>query len=200
MKRWLSAVHSPSVEYLLSTSAGEHPATAGRLDASAVYEEHADFVFRTLQHLGVRDADLDDLFQEVFIVVHRRLHTFSGASRLSTWLFGICMRVASRHRRRAYFKWEQNEAELPESHDLQTPEHHYSEQESRRRLDRLLSRLSLEQRAVFVLFEIEGQSCQEIATLLGVPVGTVHSRLHSSRKQVQKTLERWRLREPGDVR
>ena len=195
MKRWLARVHSPSVHYLVSSQVDESRASSEPDDVAAIYDRHADFVWRSLQHLGVPQADLEDLLQEVFVVVHRRLHTFDGTSRLTTWLFGICLRVASRHRRRAYFRWERQTEQVPERTATHTPEDQLSAHQTRSELDQLMKKLSLEQRAVFTLFEIEGESCQDIAKLLDVPVGTVHSRLHSARKELQRALERSRSRQ-----
>lgn len=162
------------------------------LDASAVYRRHADFVWRSLQHLGVRPADLEDVTQEVFVVVHRKLDTFDGSSRLTTWLFGICLRVADRHRRRAHFRYEQQSPAVPEPADVRTPEDRLADRQKRELLQRALDGLSLQHRAVFVLFELEGKPGAEIAELLGVPVGTVHSRLHHARKEIMATLTRAR--------
>lgn len=157
-------------------------------DVGGLYRDHADFVWRSLQHLGVRDGDLEDALQEVFVVVHRKLRGFDRRSRMTTWLFGICLRVAARQRRRAYFRRETQSADPPERIEATTPEDRALSLERQRLLERALSRLSLEQRAIFVLFEIEGRPCQEIAELLGVPVGTVYSRLHKARKDVARTL------------
>jgi len=165
---------------------------ARELGAEDVYEQHADFVWRTLQHLGVRDADLEDLGQEVFVTVHRRLSTFDGRSKLTTWLFGICLNLVLRHRRRAYFRFELSHAEPPECVDPHTPEGRYAGEEARARLEQLLDKLSPERRATFLLFEVEGASCEEIAELTGVPVGTVYSRLHLARKQVAGAAARLR--------
>jgi RNA polymerase sigma-70 factor (ECF subfamily) len=165
---------------------------AGQLGAEQVYELHADFVWRTLQHLGVRSSDLEDLGQEVFVTVHRRLSTFDGRSKLTTWLFGICLHLVQRHRRRAYFRLELSQAEPPERVDPHTPEERYAGEEARVRLERLLDKLSPERRATFLLFEVEGVSCEEIAELTGVPVGTVYSRLHLARKQVTAAATRLR--------
>lgn len=174
---------------MLRALAGDHPRELG---AEEVYELHADFVWRTLQHLGVRDADLEDLGQEVFVTVHRRLFSFDGRSKLTTWLFGICLNLVQRHRRRAYFRLEQSHAEPPERVDPHTPEDRYAGEEARVRLERLLDNLSPERRATFLLFEIEGVSCEEIAELTAVPVGTVYSRLHLARKQVAVAAARLR--------
>jgi RNA polymerase sigma-70 factor, ECF subfamily len=162
-----------------------------------IYQANADFVWRSLQRLGVRDPDLDDVVQEVFVVVHERLHTFDGTSKMTTWLFGICLRVASAYRRRGYRRRETSVAEVPEPTDRTSasPEQDLAAAESRRRLDLLLDDLDLEKRAVFVMFEIDEMPCEEIAQILGVPVGTVYSRLHAARKSFQKALARMQARD-----
>lgn len=169
------------------------------LDAAAIYENHGRFVWASLQRLGVRDPDLEDVLQEVFVVVHQRLHTFDGSSKITTWLFGVCLRVASGYRRRGYRRLELAVAEPPEP-TLEravtaTPEEDLAAQQSRKRLELLLDDMDLEKRAVFVMFEIDEMPCEDIASLLGVPVGTVYSRLHSARKQFQRALLRLQARE-----
>jgi RNA polymerase sigma-70 factor (ECF subfamily) len=173
-------------------------ATGPALDASAVYSAHADFVWASLQRLGVRPHDLDDVLQEVFVIVHQRLHTFDHSSKLTTWLFGVCLRAASDYRRRAYRRREQvgDEAvEEPATAEASTPEDAAVGQQSRARLDRILEELDLEKRAVFVMFEVEELSCDEIAAIVGAPVGTVHSRLHAARKQFEKAVGRQMARD-----
>ena len=162
-------------------------------DFDKVHEEHADFVWRSLQRLGVRPSDLEDALQEVFIVVHRRLHTFDGSARLSTWLFGICLRVAAAERRRAYVRREQPTPELEEQPDSRPgvdPERAALRREAERRLALALDRLGLERRAGFVMFEIEGMSAGAIAEMLGVPVGTVYSRLATARAEFSRAVAR----------
>jgi RNA polymerase sigma-70 factor (ECF subfamily) len=155
-----------------------------------LYRAHAEFVWRTLQRMGVGHADLEDLTHEVFVVVHKRVAEFRGEARVTTWLFAICLRVVKRHRRRAWF-WR--ERPLPADHDPiteQTPEVSYDERERLRRLERVLSTLSPEHRAVFVLFELEHEPCDRIASMMGVPVGTVYSRLHAARKRFARGFSR----------
>ena len=162
-------------------------------EIAQIYAENADFVWRALHHLGARDADLEDLLQEVFLVVHRKLSSFDGRSRITTWLFGICLRVVARQRRRAYFRFERPTPEVPERAHARTPEDEVSDGQRARVL-----KGALEQRAVFVLFELEGKSCQEIAELVAAPVGTVYSRLHHARKDVKKALAKAGFAIPGD--
>jgi RNA polymerase sigma-70 factor (ECF subfamily) len=159
----------------------------------AVYRSHAQFVWMSLQRLGVRPADLDDVAQDVFVVVHRRLRTFDGTARMTTWLFGICMRVAANYRRRRRWSlevlWGGMDDERSPAHAARADDV-LVHREERELAERVLSRLDVERRATFVMFEIESLSCQEIAELMDVPLGTVYSRLHSARRQLEKIIAR----------
>src|SRR5262249_46123913 len=77
----------------------------------------------------------------------------------------------------------------------QNPEDAAAAREARARLDAMLDELDLEKRAVFAMFEVGEMSCDEIAAVVGVPVGTVYSRLHAARKGLAKVLARWRARD-----
>jgi len=169
------------------------------LSLQEIHGRHADFVWRSLQRLGVRDRDLEDQLQEVFIVVHRRLESFDGSSELKTWLFGICLRIAAAHRRRAHVRRELAtlDGELPESGASKDPEQSAVEREAREELEALLSGLDLEKRAVFVMFEIEGFAAPEIANIMGTPLGTVYSRLSAARSEVAEAAARSRRRGLG---
>jgi len=166
----------------------QHP-----LDVSTVHKDYADFVFQSLQRLGVRPADLDDLRQEVFIVVHKRLHTFDPSGTMQAWLFGICRNLADHYRRRAYMRRETTTTELLDTSsedDMPNPEEYAVAKQARAELEELLDELDLEKRSVLVMYEIDQMGCEDIAEALGVPVGTVHSRLHKARKDFLKVLAR----------
>jgi RNA polymerase sigma-70 factor (ECF subfamily) len=172
------------------------------LDVAAIYAQHAQFLWRSLSRAGVADSDLPDSLQEVLLVVHRRLDTFDGSCRLTTWLFGICLRVAARIRRTRGRRREDamdldTERRLVESGD---PEAMALARDARRRLDAALERLDPERRAVLVMFELEGLACGEIAELLGVPKGTVFSRLASARQLFLAALQRLELLENRTTR
>jgi RNA polymerase sigma-70 factor (ECF subfamily) len=182
------------------------PATAARglvleprapLNAAEVHAAHAEFVWRSLARLGIKDADLPDMLQEVFLVVHRRAHAFDGSSKLTSWLFGICLRVAASYRRRAHRRYEAQlePGQLPPAAEASSPELALQQREARSKLDALLDTMSLDKRAVFVMFEVDNLSCAEIAAELGVPIGTVHSRLHAARAAFSKALQRQRARQ-----
>jgi len=153
-----------------------------------------------LQRMGVRDGDIEDQLQEVFVVVHHRLHTFDGSARMTTWLFGICARVAAAYRRRAHRRREEVVADVPEG-DMErgSPEDAVIAQQARTRLLGILDLMDLEKRAIFVMFELDEVPCEAIAEILAVPVGTVHSRLHAARKDFQTALTRFSAREASQA-
>ena len=162
------------------------------LEVRTIYREHGRFVWLSLQRLGIHPSDLDDVAQDVFMVVHRRLGTFDRRARVSTWLFGICMRVAANYRRRR--RWTREVLSGGSDDDrpsgLAAADDILVRREQRELAERALNRLEVAKRATFVMFEIESLSCLEIAELMNVPVGTVYSRLHSARRQLEKNLSR----------
>lgn len=158
------------------------------LDLADLYDEHADFVWRSLHRLGIRAADLPDLVQEVFVVVHRRFSELDRTRPVRGWLFGISAGLARNYHRRSFRKAERLSGEVDRTRDERDPERALDEKSARERGLRLLSALDPEKRAVFVMFEIEGLSGREIAAQLGVPLGTVHSRLHAARRELTAAL------------
>jgi RNA polymerase sigma-70 factor, ECF subfamily len=160
------------------------PSEPQRIGAGTLFREHAPFVGRFLQRLGVPASDLDDLLQEVFIVAHRKGGYEPGPAKPRGWLAAIALRVAQAGRR-AHRKREPAAGEVIEL--LRSPGNDPAEKlEVRQALDRVqhaLDALPIEHRAVFVLFEIEGESCEGIAEALAIPVGTVYSRLHHARRR-----------------
>ena len=153
-----------------------------------VFDEHARYIWRTLRHLGVPEADIPDLCQEVFLTVHRKLASFEGRSSLRTWLYGICIRVASERRRRAYVRHERpaSESTSPEASPSESgPD---ARLEQRATVQRLLSVLDEDKRLVVVLYEIEGFSMKEVAEIVDCPVQTAYSRLHAGRELMLAAL------------
>jgi RNA polymerase sigma-70 factor (ECF subfamily) len=154
----------------------------------AIFEEHADFVWRVLARAGVRDADLKDASQEVFIVVANKLDQLERAredgTKTTSWLYAIAVRVAANHRRKVQRKRE----DLTDAPDDAAgadmgddPERAAVVAQAREQLADLLAELSDDQRIVFELFELEEMTCQAIADRLGIPLGTVYTRLRAAR-------------------
>jgi RNA polymerase sigma-70 factor (ECF subfamily) len=162
-----------------------------------IYDEHFPFVWRSLRRLGVFESDLPDAVQDVFLVVHRRLPEFEGRSKMSTWIFGICFRIASDRRKAGRMvKLTNGDEQL-----LDTPDERVdvaAEAERRQglaKLEAMLDEMPLDQRAVFTLFELECMTGEDIALTLEVPLGTVYSRLRLARETFRRAAERLQARE-----
>jgi RNA polymerase sigma-70 factor (ECF subfamily) len=166
------------------------PPVAEHLDADALYRAHAQFVARFLLRLGVAGEDVPDLVQEVFLVAHRRGGFTMDRAKPTTWLAEIAFRVSSDRRKKARRRLEDANAEVvelaPAVSSSASPGERAEARQALARVQKALDTLTPEKRAVFVLYELEGQACDAIAASLDVPVGTVYSRLHSARREFAK--------------
>jgi RNA polymerase sigma-70 factor, ECF subfamily len=155
-----------------------------------VFEEHAPFVWRVLRRLGVRNADLNDVCQEVFIVVHGKLSTYHGGCSISTWLWGLCRRKASEYRRAPHLGREQLVEMLPEQGEPPRQELELDQRAKLRLLDAALATLDEDKRIVFVLHGIEEVPMKEIAEICGCPLQTAYSRYHAAQRLVEAAVQR----------
>ena len=165
---------------------------AGRhMDVEALFRAHAPFVAGFLARLGVPQADVDDRVQEVFLVAHRKGGYTPGQGHPRTWLGAIAVRVASTARRTLARKREDGGDALGGfSVEGPSPMEAFEHRRALERVQRALDSLDTEHRAVFVLYELEGQSCEAIARSFDIPVGTVYSRLHHARRRFQQLYAR----------
>ena len=165
-------------------------------DVRALSPRDCRFVKRTLRRLGVGDQDLDDQAQEVLIVVLRRLDVSELRTTLHAWLGGVCRRVAADVRRRAYRRREVHDATALAcaASEAEDPEASVARAELYGRIAGALTGLSPPHAAVLRLVYDEGLSCSVTAERLGVPTGTVYSRLHGARAELMRALNR-----PPDV-
>ncbi len=147
---------------------------------SQLFHEHVGFAWRMLRHFGVRDADLEDQTQEVFIVAHRKLASFGG-EHPRAWLCAICRRVASAYRRRAYRK---HEIAVPADDPIQ-PARDVALLVS---LDRAIDQLDEDKRVAFVLHDVEELSMHEVAAAMDCPLQTAYARLYAARKLLAAML------------
>jgi RNA polymerase sigma-70 factor (ECF subfamily) len=159
-----------------------------------VYDEHFAFVWRCAANRGVRGATLDDVVQEVFIVVHRKLPEFEGRSSLRTWLAAIVRRVAAdyQHKRGNQPAGDQSLEREPAA--AGSPAEQLERKAALELLDALLAKMSAEQREVFVLHELEHMSGPEIAELTATNENTVWTRLRAARRIFQEGVTRERAR------
>ena len=145
-------------------------------------QEQFGFVWRLLRRFGVPESDANDAAQQVFIAVSQRLDDVrSGSER--AFLFSTALHVGSRARRDRSRKREDFGVDLDaQPASAPSPEELIDRRRARELLDALLEEMPLELRVVFVLYEIEQLTSSEIAEVVGVPLGTVASRLRRARE------------------
>jgi RNA polymerase sigma-70 factor (ECF subfamily) len=180
---------------VLSRSDAAEPSLLG--DWSRFYDEHFDFVWRSLRRLGVPLAALDDAAQEVFVVAFRRRADFEGRSSLKTWLFGIAWNRARELSRVARRRPEEplvDDSVLASEADQEQAAIHA---EALRFVYRVLDELTPERRAVLVMAEVEEMTAPEMAEVLAIPLNTVYSRIRLARRDFEAALKRCRAREHG---
>jgi len=171
------------------------------LDFATLYDTWYEHVCRWLLALGASSADNEDLAQDVFLVVRRRLGDFDGRN-VAGWLYRIASRQVWQHRRR---RWVQRVLgqrpavdieELPDARPSAATS--LETKEKRLLLERLVAQMTEKRRVVFMLFEVEGYTGEEIADMLDVPINTVWTRLHHARKDFYLLLaQRDRSRKGG---
>lgn len=156
-----------------------------------VYAAHVEQVARWVSNLGGPSADVEDLTHEVFVIAFRRLETFRGDARLSTWLYRITLNVMRNHRRKARLRrfLRLDDVDVVPSDDL-NPEDHARAAQRRQVVYRVLEALSDRHRTLLILFEIEGLSGAEIADLIGSNTNSVFVQLHRARRAFVREMER----------
>lgn len=161
---------------------------------------HFDFIWRALGGLGVPAHSVDDAAQTVFWTASRRLGTIAPGSERS-FLFSTAVGVAANRRRSAARSREVPDADALEQRidDAPDPEQLSSMKQARELLDQVLDALPMELRTVFVLFELEGLTTAEIASMLDLAPGTASSRLRRAREAFHAAVRRLqaRMRGPG---
>jgi RNA polymerase sigma-70 factor (ECF subfamily) len=154
------------------------------------FEQHFSMVWRSLRRLGVAESALDDATQDVFLVLHRRWSDFQHQSSLRTWIYGISIRVASDHTRRARrerARMSNEEAPELESH-AEAPDQLYQQREAALLLRFALAQLEDKERQILVLIDLEERSVVEAAEALGINLNTAYSRLRRARQSFEKAL------------
>ncbi len=148
---------------------------------------HGQYVLRLLRYLGVDDRDLDDVAQEVFMTVHRKLDDLSDDG-LRPWLHTICFNHARSYRRRARRHRELLVDDVPESATAPPQEQTLELARAQRLLLALLDRLDEEKRTIFVLHAIEELPMEQVAKIVGCPLSTAYSRFHRARVELEEKL------------
>lgn len=178
-----------------STAQKPLPAPVG---AEELFRRHAPFVAAFVRRMGL-GGDIDDVVQETFLVAHRHGGYRPGPATPKSWLASIALRVATTRRRSSQRRRERERAAgalvAPSDHD--GPDRAAERRAMVQRVQSALATLDEDKRAVFVLFELEGESCTAIAASMDLPTGTVYSRLHHARKAFIKAMNERLTRDGG---
>lgn len=158
----------------------ERPAAAAQQRLAAAVQRHHALVWRTLRRFGVPERDVEDAAQHVFLAFVDEMNAL-GAGKEAAYLVAVAVRVAANARRKVQRSPEILGEDVESIPSPGTPEALLDEKQLRQELDRGLLTLPLEQRAVFVLYELEGFTLPEIAEALQIPLGTATSRLRRGR-------------------
>lgn len=146
-------------------------------------------MLRALRRFGVAERDLDDVAQDVFVTLHAKLREIESPDAVRSYVYGIAVRHASDHRRRAHVRREHPGGDaLPERAGSAPQLSEILAAERRSRLDRALATLDDEKRAVLVLYEIEELPMREVAAAVGAPLQTAYSRLYAARRELAAAL------------
>jgi len=170
-----------------------------RWEFRAFFEAYRPLVLTRLRKRGVPKADQNDVCQDVFVVLHRRLAGYDGAVPLPTWVENICDRSAKRFLRRAELRRRRASTMPVPASFRAVPANQDRVVDTRRACERaeaLLESLDEEKRKVFVLYELEGLHMYEVVDELGCPLQTGYSRLRAARKIIRAELLRSRLGRP----
>jgi RNA polymerase sigma-70 factor, ECF subfamily len=186
-----AAAASPTTEWdtdlesplLLECARGNHEAWR------SLHFRYYPVTISFLRKFGVREHDLEDASQEVFLQMHRYLPRFRGRSELKTWLYRLCITQARQVRRRrrlseALRSWL---SRAPESASSTSPE--FCEASARRRIEAALELLTEAERLALVLYDMEGLAGKQVAEILRCKEATLWRRLHYARKKFVEALE-----------
>ncbi len=185
----------PAIEYSDDTALGEgEPLTTDPSRLRALVDAHFDFIWRSLRRLGLQAPDADDAAQHVFWVAARKLERIE-IGRERAFLFGTACHVARDAKRSKNRRREDLSDGIDVEDAAASAEELVDKGKARVALDRALDSMPIDVRAAFVLFELEEMTVPAIALLLGVPVGTVASRLRRGRELFQAAAARFRARE-----
>lgn len=180
----------------------------GRTDAfGELVRRYQDRLYNSVARLLDSSEDSQDIVQEAFIHAYQSLHSFKGDSLFFTWLYRIAFNASMslKRRRRVTFSLDQRRDgddggsgpgldPADDSEDVR-PDFALERSEQDAKMQAALNRLSVEHRTVMVLKDIDGCSYEVIADVMGIPVGTVRSRLHRARSELRDILSAQEERE-----
>ena len=152
------------------------------------FDRELDYIFVTLQRVGARPADMEDLLQEMFLILHRNWGTLDVSRSLRPWLFGVAFRVVRTHRRR---RARETLSDGLDPEDIApSPEGWMQGQESLAVLSAALQQLPSSRRSVLIKHDLEGLDVIDIARQLSITKFGVYARLYKGRKELAAAVRR----------
>jgi RNA polymerase sigma-70 factor, ECF subfamily len=164
------------------------PSPPPEVSCVETFDRELDYLYGTLQRLGARPGDMDDLLQDVFLILYRTWSSLDISRPLRPWLFGVAFRVVRTQRRRR--ARELSDAGLDLEDTARTPEAWMQGQESVALLSAALERVPMARRSVLVMHELEGLEVVDIARKLAITKFGVYARLYKGRKELASAVRR----------
>lgn len=157
---------------------------------SKIYYQYKELVYRVVYRLLGGTEDIHDAVQQTFIELFKSLPGYAGKSKFTTWLYRIAVNVSIQffRKKRVSEKFKTSEWELDTIPSSDTTSMNIERKELKTQLEEALSSLQLKKRIVIVLHDIEHKTMEEISEIIGVPVGTIKSRLFYAREELKKKL------------
>ena len=166
-----------------SSKASLPPSDLSAFAFRTLFDAEFRYVWNTLRYLGVRPSDVQDVGQEVFLTVHKKLTLGEVPRTPRSWLFALCHHAASNYRQLARHRRLAPEDEALDAADpTKNAEAHLVSHQESARVARILDALDLDRRAVLVSHDMDGLPMPEVALALGIPLNTAYSRLRLARR------------------
>jgi RNA polymerase sigma-70 factor (ECF subfamily) len=184
----MEAKAAPQSDLALAIAAGK-----GDMQAfEELYQRHHRRVYSLCLRMTQNVAEAEDLAQEAFIQLFRKIGSFRGDSAFTTWLHRLTVNQCLMHFRKKSVKLERTteEGETPTQVVRGTENPNSMPVVDRIALDSALNQLPPGYRAVFLLHDVEGHEHEEVAKILGVAVGTSKSQLHKARMKLRRILRK----------
>ncbi|MCW8965954.1 MAG: RNA polymerase sigma factor [Candidatus Pacearchaeota archaeon] len=158
---------------------------------SELFHEYKEMVYRVVYKLLGNSEETNDAVQQTFIELYKSLPGYAGKSKFTTWLYRIAVNVSIQFFRKRRVR-DKDQPFNPEVHTDSTTEsdHPLEKKELRKQIEEALASLHIRKRTVVVLHDIENRTMEEISDIIGVPVGTIKSRLFYGREELKKKLEK----------
>jgi len=157
-------------------------------DFSKIYSDHREMVWKLVSRYVSGQHDREDLFQEVFVRVHKALPKFRGDSGIGSWIYRIAVNTSLNHLRK--MKLRKGLSEALGMLALTGHQEDFPAEQDGSALLRPLEKLNPRQRMILILSDVEERKLSEIAEMLNMSVGTVKSSLHRAREIVRKEVEK----------